>query len=178
MVHRLIPCAALWALAPAATICPCALLPSCLPTLRGGRAQLKIHLLRPPFLPVCFLPSWLCLSAWLPNKTKVTCHALPIYTHTNMHTNTHTRVCLAGALLINFDRISIPMDRGAATCKHAEVNGAGKNVQLGEGERGFPFLQHRGGCSTAQLLIRQGKSHTWRTQHSPPAGRALIWVHT
>lgn len=47
---------------------------------------------------------------------------------------------MAVVFLINFDHISIPVDSKAATCKHAEVNRAGKNMQLGEGERGFPFL--------------------------------------
>lgn len=87
------PRAALQALAPAAAICPCALLPSRLPTLEGGRAQLKIHPpgVPPLFLPVCFLPSWPCFSAWLPKKTKVTSSRFAyIYTHK------HTHMCTCG----------------------------------------------------------------------------------
>lgn len=77
-----------------------------------------------PFLPLRFLPSWPRFPERPPKKTKVTLSCFA-YTHT------HVRV--AGALLINFDQISSPLDRRAGSCKHPRVSRAAPSAQLGAG---------------------------------------------
>lgn len=76
------------------------------------------HWVPPPQPASClfasFTPGLAFQSSFL-RKQRFCCHALPLHTHTQ----THTRVCVAAAFLINFDHISIPADRGAVICKHA-----------------------------------------------------------
>lgn len=68
-------------------------------------------------------PRGLAFQSGLRRKQRSRHHALP----------THTHVRVAGALLINFDQISSPLDRRAGSCKHPRVSRAAPSAQLGAG---------------------------------------------